>query len=128
MIFTCAELFYGSYQTFVNGYYVSAAAYDQYAATQKAGCPGSPVHLMIRLFYRTEQTSSWRTNADHFLGNFNEGLAYGFMPLSSYSSTYNSNIMAFYNKCGYSACNRLITWCEPILILRFTFRNQISSR
>ena len=114
MIFTCSELFYGAYQTFVNGYYVSATAYDQYAATQEQAV--QDLHTLDdSLFYRTEQTSSWRTNADHFLGNFNEGLAYGFMPLSSYSSTYNSNIMAFYNKCGYSACNRLITWCEPIL-------------
>ena len=112
--FTCAELFYGSYQTFVNGYYVSAAAYNQYASTQEQAVQDLQV-LDDSLFYRTEQTSSWRTNADHFLGNFNEGLAYGFMPLSSYSSTYNSNIMAFYNKCGYSACSRLITWCEPIL-------------
>ena len=114
IIFTCAELFYGSYQTFVNGYYVSAAAYNQYASTQEQAVQDLQV-LDDSLFYRTEQTSSWRTNADHFLGNFNEGLAYGFMPLSSYSSTYNSNIMAFYNKCGYSACSRLITWCEPIL-------------
>lgn len=114
IIFTCAELFYGSYQTFVNGYYVSAAAYNQYASTQEQAVQNLQV-LDDSLFYRTEQTSSWRTNADHFLGNFNEGLAYGFMPLSSYSSTYNSNIMAFYNKCGYSACSRLITWCEPIL-------------
>lgn len=114
IIFTCAELFYGSYQTFVNGYYVSAAAYNQYASTQEQAVQDLQV-LDDLLFYRTEQTSSWRTSADHFLGNFNEGLAYGFMPLSSYSSTYNSNIMAFYNKCGYSACNRLITWCEPIL-------------
>ena len=66
-------------------------------------------------FYRTDQTSSWRTNAQHFFGNFNEGMAYGFMPLSSYSSTYNRSIMYFYNRSGYSNCNRLITWCEPIL-------------
>ena len=37
------------------------------------------------------------------------------MPLSSYSSTYNSNIMSFYNRTGYSSCSRLITWCEPLL-------------
>lgn len=114
MIFTCSELFYGAYQTFVNGYYVSATAYDQYATTQEQAV--QDLHTLDdSLFYRTEQTSSWRTNADHFQGNFNEGLAYGFMPLSSYSSTYNSNIMAFYNKCGYSVYRLLITWCEPIL-------------
>ena len=93
--------FYGAYQTFVNGYYVSATAYDRYATTQEQAV--QDLHTLDdSLFYRTEQTSSWRTNADHFQGNFNEGLAYGYMPLSSYSSTYNSNIMAFYNKCGYS--------------------------
>lgn len=114
IIFTCTELFYGSYQTFVKGYHVSAATYNQYASTQQKFV--QDLHsLDDSLFFRTEQTASWRTNSDHFFGNYNEGLAYDFMPLSSYSSTYSSNIMSFYNHCGYSACSRLITWCEPIL-------------
>ena len=74
--------FYGAYQTFVNGYYVSATAYDRYATTQEQAV--QDLHTLDdSLFHRTEQTSSWRTNADHFRGNFNEGLAYGYMPLSS---------------------------------------------
>ena len=69
-----------------------------------------------KLFYRTDQTSSWRTNAAAlFWATLMKVLAYGFMPLSSYSSTYNRSIMYFYNRSGYSSCNRLITWCEPIL-------------
>lgn len=114
ILFTCCELFYGSYQTFVNGYHVSADAYNQYASAQKE-CLKSIQRTDNSVFYRIDQTSSWRTDSKHFAGNFNEGLAYGFMPLSSYSSTYNNDIMSFYTNCGYSACNRLITWCEPIL-------------
>ena len=113
-LFTCCELFYGSYQTFVNGYHVSADSYNQYASAQKE-CLKDIQQTDNSVFYRIDQTSSWRTDSKHFAGNFYEGLAYGFMPLSSYSSTYNNDIMTFYNNCGYSACNRLITWCEPIL-------------
>ena len=113
-LLTCAELAYGSYQTFAKGYHKSAPTYNQYASAQRDFVQN--IHALDdTLFYRAEQTSSWRTNEDHFFGNFNEGLSYGFMPLSSYSSTYNSSIMSFYNRCGYSSCNRLITWCEPIL-------------
>ena len=113
-IFTCAELFYGSYQTFAGGYGGSAAAFNQYASEEQRAVTAIQDNE-AQTFYRTDQTSSWRTNAQHFFGNFNEGMAYGFMPLSSYSSTYNRSIMYFYNRSGYSSCNRLITWCEPIL-------------
>ena len=113
-VFTCVELLYGSWQTFVMGYGGSAAAFNQYAADEQNAV--SALHSDDdSTFFRTDQTASWRTNAQHFFGNYNEGMAYGFMPLSSYSSTYNSNIMDFYNRSGYSHCNRLITWCEPIL-------------
>ena len=106
--------FYGSYQTFAGGYGGSAAAFNQYASEEQRAVTAIQDNE-AQTFYRTDQTSSWRTNAQHFFGNFNEGMAYGFMPLSSYSSTYNRSIMYFYNRSGYSSCNRLITWCEPIL-------------
>ena len=48
--------FYGAYQTFVNGYYVSATAYDRYATTQEQAV--QDLHTLDdSLFYRTEQTS-----------------------------------------------------------------------
>lgn len=114
MFFTCFESFYGSYQTFVKGYNKSAVAYNNYSTDEKEAVSFIQ-NQALSLFYRTDQTSSWRTNEKHFFGNFNEGMAYGFMPLSSYSSTYNNNIMSFYNRSGYSSCSRLITWCEPLL-------------
>lgn len=114
LTFTCIELCYGSYQTFVKGYSKSASAFNQYSANEKAAVT-SIQEKESSDFYRIDQTSSWRTNDHHFFGNFNEGMAYDFMPLSSYSSTYNSNIMSFYNRTGYSSCSRLITWCEPLL-------------
>ena len=113
-ILTCIELFYGSYQTFALGYGGSAAAFKQYSSEQQDAVSAIQ-EKEGDSFYRMDQTSSWRTNAQHFFGNFNEGMAYGFMPLSSYSSTYNRRIMVFYNRSGYSNCHRLITWCEPIL-------------
>ena len=81
-IFTCAELFYGSYQTFAGGYGGSAAAFNQYASEEQRAVTAIQDNE-AQTFYRTDQTSSWRTNAQHFFGNFNEGMAYGFMPLCS---------------------------------------------
>ena len=66
-------------------------------------------------FYRVEQTGSRVSKPKNTFGTFNEGMAYGYMPLSSYSSTFNNSIMKFYSKCGYSDCKRVIIYKEPIL-------------
>lgn len=67
-------------------------------------------------FYRIEQTSSRVKKPKNYLGDFNEGMAYGFSQLSSYSSTYNGSVMDLYVKCGYSECSRIIMFNEPILL------------
>ena len=67
-------------------------------------------------FYRIEQTSSRVRKPKNYLGDFNEGMAYGFSQLSSYSSTYNGSVMKWYVKCGYSECSRIIMFNEPILL------------
>lgn len=67
-------------------------------------------------FYRVEQTGSRVTKPKNTFGAFNEGMAYGYMPLASYSSTFNNSIMKLYSKCGYSECKRVIIYKEPILV------------
>ena len=66
-------------------------------------------------FYRVDQTSS-RGTRKNYLGTFNEGMAYGFSPLASYSSTFNKKTVNFIANCGYSDCTRLAMYNEPILL------------
>lgn len=67
-------------------------------------------------FYRVDQTKSRGTLEENYKGTYNEGMAYGYSPLASYSSTFNKNTVEFYSNCGYSECERLIMYHEPILL------------
>ena len=115
LLFTCVEFSYGAYETFCEGYGRVYTTYNEYAEQEKNTLKQLKDTNKDNDFYRLEQTVSWRTRVNRDSGNYNEGMAFGFKQLSSYSSTYNNNIMEFYNKCGYSSCNRLITWREPVL-------------
>ena len=115
LLLTCVEFSYSAYETFTKGYGRSYAQYNEYV-NQEKNLLSEVKQKDTEQFYRMEQTASWRTIFQRDNANYNEPLAYGFMPLSSYSSTYNSNIMSFYNQCGYSSCSRLITWREPMLV------------
>lgn len=114
-ILVAAELVYNG-QIYLKSYSVeSTSTYSKYVEdTEKQ---------MVALkenddsvFYRVEQSQSRGLRKGNILGTYNEGMAYGFSPLASYSSTYNGSIMNMYVKCGYSECNRLIMYHEPILI------------
>ena len=115
LLFTCVEFGYSAYETFSKGYERSYSQYATYVNQEKE-IFNELKEKDKNKFYRVEQTVSWRSIFRRDNANYNEGMAYGFMPLSSYSSTYNANIMSFYNNCGYSSCSRLITWREPMLV------------
>lgn len=115
IVLVMGELGYNASTVWGNLASGDAAYYNRYAAEENA--------LVEKLkgqdftpFYRIEQTSSRGTREGNYMGTYNEGMAYGFSPLASYSSTYNQNLVNFYANCGYGETRRLILYNEPILL------------
>lgn len=114
-VLVAAELVYNG-QIYLKAYSVeSTSAYQKYVEETENQMDALEKND-DSAFYRVEQSQSRGLRKGNILGTYNEGMAYGFSPLASYSSTYNGSIMNLYVKCGYSECNRLIMYHEPILI------------
>jgi uncharacterized membrane protein YfhO len=93
----------------------NVAEYKKYDTNMKSQI-GELKRYDNSLFYRVDQDYTRGVKPGNYGGTYNEGLAYGFCPLASYSSTFNSLIVDFYVKCGYSETPRLIMHHEPILV------------
>lgn len=113
-VLAAAELVYNG-QIYLRAYYEDTVQYHAYVEEANKQMRALNEYDSSA-FYRMDQSQSRGLREGNYLGTYNEGMAYGYSPLASYSSTYNSGIVDFYVKCGYSECNRLIMYHEPILV------------
>ncbi|MFR3493352.1 MAG: YfhO family protein [Blautia sp.] len=107
--------FYGAYQTFVNGYYVSATAYDQYATTQEQAVQDfhtlddslflsdtnrHPADGLMLIISKEILTKDWHTVLCRYLLTVLHTIVISWPFITNVATV---------------LYRLLITWCEPIL-------------